>query len=70
MRKNVTDAVEILLRNFDTEFGTWKQRDSADQMHRQSRKAYMPSYEDDSSCDSSFNQVCCHFSSLPHRDIF
>ncbi|XP_060080662.1 protein broad-minded-like [Ylistrum balloti] len=58
MKKNILEAVDHLMRNFDSEFGTGRHRDSADQLQasKQTRKTYIVSDEDESSCGSSFNQ--------------
>lgn len=58
MGKAVMDAIEELTKNFDAEFGTGRHKDSADTlMHHRQRKVYNVSDEEESSCDSSFNQV-------------
>ena len=55
LRKNVTEAVTDLMRNFDAEFGVGHHSHGGHFPNRD--RGFHGSDEEESSCDSSYNQV-------------
>ena len=56
LRRNVVEAVHELMRNFDAEFGLGHHGGHFPNRHDRGR-AFHGSDEEESSCDSSYNQV-------------
>ena len=57
MKRYLTEAVEELIKNFDAEFGSGKHKESSDPLIYHRHNHHLDSDEEESSCDSSFNQV-------------
>ncbi|XP_078335505.1 protein broad-minded-like isoform X6 [Crassostrea virginica] len=56
MKRYLTEAVEELIKNFDAEFGSGKHKESSDPLIYHRHSHHLDSDEEESSCDSSFNQ--------------
>nr|XP_022341871.1 protein broad-minded-like isoform X3 [Crassostrea virginica] len=56
MKRYLTEAVEELIKNFDAEFGSGKHKESSDPLIYHRHCHHLDSDEEESSCDSSFNQ--------------
>lgn len=56
MKRYLSEAVEDLIKNFDAEFGSGKHKETSDPLHYPRHSHHLDSDEEESSCDSSFNQ--------------
>lgn len=68
MKRYLSEAVEDLIKNFDAEFGSGKHKETSDPLHYPRHSHHLDSDEEESSCDSSFNQVfmMCFFKCLSY----
>lgn len=61
MKRYISEAVEDLIKSFDAEFGSGKHKETSDPLHYPRHSHHLDSDEEESSCDSSFNQVFMMF---------